>query len=104
MVHVPRGDKLALLDIDSAPGFAGGDQQVSLAAEEGGNLQHVDGLCGDFAMRRLVDIRKNREAGVLSEPAEDGDALFESRAAKAGHAGAVRLVVAGFEDVGNAEV
>ena len=42
VAHVPGGDELALLDVDGAAGFAGGDEQVGLAAEEGGDLEDVD--------------------------------------------------------------
>jgi hypothetical protein len=63
ILHVPRGDELALLDVDGAAGLACGDEQVGLAAEEGRNLQHVDGFGGDFAVAGLVDVGEDGKAG-----------------------------------------
>ena len=102
--HVPGGDELALLNIDGAPGFSGGDEQVGLAAEEGGDLEDVDGFGGDFAVGGLVDVGEDGKAGFAGEAAEDARALEKAGAAKAFDAGAVGLVVAGFEDEGDAEV
>src|SRR5271157_5275770 len=51
--HVPGRDELAFLDVDGAAGAAGGDEQVSLAAEEGRDLQDVDGFGGDRAVGGL---------------------------------------------------
>ena len=52
VAHVPGRDELAFLDVDGAAGFAGGDEQVGLTAEERGNLEDIDGFGGDFAVRR----------------------------------------------------
>jgi hypothetical protein len=51
-----------------------------------------------------VDVSKDWEAGVFGEAAKYGDAFFEAGAAETLYAGAVRLVVAGLEDVRDAEV
>ena len=90
--------------LTARPVLAGGDEQVGLAAEEGGNLEDIDGFGGDFAMGGLVHVGEDGQAGVFGDAAEDARALFEAGAAKALDAGAVGLVVAGFEDVGNAEI
>ena len=34
MLHVPGRQKLPFLDVDRAPGFTGGQQQIGLAAQE----------------------------------------------------------------------
>ena len=102
--HVPWGDELALLNIDGAPGFSGGDEQVGLTAEEGGDLEDVDGFGRDFALAGLVNVGEDREAGFASEAAEDAGALEQAGAAKTFDAGAVGLVEAGFEDEGDGEV
>jgi len=104
MGHIPGSDELALLDVDCAAGLARSDEQIGLAAEESGNLEHVDGLGGDFAVCGLVDISEDGKAGVFGDAAKDTRAFFEARAAKASRAGAIRFVVAGFEDVGNSEI
>ena len=102
--HVPRGDELALLYIDGAPGFSGGDEQVGLPAKEGWDLEDVYGFGCDFALAGLVDIGEDGKAGFASEAAEDAGAFEEAGTAKTLDAGAVGLVVAGLEDEGNAKV
>jgi len=56
------------------------------------------------AMRRFVDVSKHGEAGGFGDCAEDACAFNQAGAAKTFHAGAVGLVVAGLEDVRDAEV
>ena len=56
VAHVLRGDELAFLYVDGAAGAGGGDEQVGLAAEEGGDLQDVDDLAGGGGLGGLVDI------------------------------------------------
>ena len=90
--------------LTARPVLPGGHQQIGLAAEEGGNLQHVHGLGGHLAVGRLMHVGQHRQAGVLGDAAQNARALDEARPAIALHAGAVGLVVAGLEDVGNAEV
>ena len=102
--HVGRGNELALFDVDGAAGAAGGEQQVSLAAEEGGNLEHVDGLGGDFAVRWFVHVGEDWQARVARDATQDAHAFEESGTAIAFDAGAVGLVVAGFEDEGDVEI
>jgi hypothetical protein len=51
-----------------------------------------------------VDIGEDREAVGLADGAEDAAAFSEAGAAEAVDGGAVGLVVAGLEDVGDAEV
>jgi hypothetical protein len=104
IVHVPGGDELAFFDVDGAAGLSRGEEQVGLPAKEGGDLQNVGGLGRDFAMGRFVDVSEDRQGAFPREAAEDAHALGEAGAAKAVHAGAVCLVVAGFEDEGNAEI
>ncbi len=104
VAHVEGGDELALLDVDGAAGFGGGDEEVGLAAEEGGDLEDVDGFGDGGAVRRGVDVGEDGEAGGFGDGAEDAAAFGEAGAAEALDGGAVGLVVAGFEDVGDAEV
>ena len=49
-VHVPGSDELALFHVDRAASVTGGDEQISLAAEKGWDLQDVGGFSGDFAV------------------------------------------------------
>ena len=102
--HVPGGDELALLDVDGAAGAAGGDQQVSLAAEESRDLENVGGFSGDLAVGRLVNVGENGQAGIFGESGEDPRAFDQTGAAKALDASAVGLVVTGFEDEGDVKI
>ncbi len=61
VAHVLRGDELAFLDVDGASGAGGGDEQVGLAAEEGGDLQDVDDFSGGGGLGGVVDIGEDGE-------------------------------------------
>ena len=103
MAHIPGRDELALLDVDGAAGFAGGDQQVGLAAEEGGDLQDIDGSAATSQWPgSCTSVSTGRP--VRWRSAEDARALLQAGAAETVDAGAVGLVVAGLEDVRDAEV
>jgi len=106
--HVPGGDELALLDVDGASGLGGGDQQVGLATEEGGDLEDgfdvAEGFAGLFAVLGGVDVGEHGQAGALGDGAQDAAAFGEAGTAKAPERGAVGLVVAGLEDVGDTEI
>ena len=98
MPHVPRRNKLSFLDIDGAAAERGRDHEVGLAAEKGGNLQHV----GDFRdlghVRHFVDIRKHGELNFVFDLLENAQTLFHAGSAKAANRSAVGFVVADFED------
>src|SRR5277367_2212097 len=104
MVHVPGGDELAFLDVDSAAGLCGGDEQVGLTAKEGGNLEHVGAFGGDGTVGGFVDVGEDGQAGGFGEAAQDGCAFLEAGAAEALDRGTVGLVIGSFEDVGHAQV
>ena len=63
--HVVGGHELPLLDVDRPAGLGRGHHEVGLAAEEGGDLEHVADLGGRLALRRLVDVGEHRQAGLL---------------------------------------
>ena len=104
VVHIPWSDELALLYVDSAAGFARGYEEVSLAAEKCGDLQNVDGFSRDFAVGGLVDVGEDGQARLPGQAAKYACALCKARATEALDAGAIGFIVAGFEDVGNAQV
>ena len=80
MTHVPRRDELAFLDVHGAAALARRDQQIGLAAEEGGNLQHIDGFgdarhVGGFVhvgqhgnFHRLATLRRMRRPSSSPGP------------------------------------
>ena len=108
MLHVSGGDELAFFNVDGAARFCGGDEQVGLAAEEGGDLQDEfgggDGVGYAGAVVWGVDVGEDGEAGFGGYFFEDAAAFGEAGAAEALNAGAVGFVVAGFEDVRDVEV
>ena len=71
MLHVPWREELPLLDVDRAAGARRGDEQIGLAAEKGGDLQHVDRLRGDRALRGLMHVGEHRKAKRLANFRED---------------------------------
>ncbi len=85
------------------PVFAAATQQVGLAAEEGGNLQHVDDLGRRRALRRLVDVGEQRQGELPPDLGEDLQPSTEPGSAKRLAGAAVRLVERGLEDQLQAE-
>ena len=86
------------LTLTARPVRAGGDQQVGLAAQEGGDLQHVDRLRGERALRGLVHVGSTGRPSVSRISAKIGSAASSPmpRALVAGSA--VGLVEGGLED------
>jgi len=69
--HIPRGEKLPLLDLDDPAGPGGGDEQIGLPAQEGGDLQNVDGLRYRGALIDLVDIGDDRQPQAFTNLGEN---------------------------------
>ncbi len=61
VAHVPGRKELSLLYVDDATGFGGGEEQVSLAGEEGGDLQDVRDFGGGRGLGSVVDVGEDRE-------------------------------------------
>ncbi len=101
--HVVRGHELPLLDVHRPAGPRRGHHEVGLAAEEGGDLEHVADLGGRRALVRLVDVGDHREAGLLLDEPQHPHPLREARAAEASDRAAVGLVEGGLEDQRHAE-
>jgi len=56
MDHVLGSEELAFFDIDGAAGATGGNEEVCLAAEEGGDLEDVGDFGGGAGLGGFVDI------------------------------------------------
>ena len=56
MNHVPGGEELALLHVDDLAGPRRGDEEIGLAAEEGRDLQHIDGFSDCGALLCLMHV------------------------------------------------
>src|SRR5690606_25195538 len=84
--------ELPLLDVDRLARARRGDEEVRLAAEEGGDLEHIYSLRHGGALRRLMHVGDYRKAKTVPDLGEDRQRLFEPQAAGASSTGAVRLV------------
>jgi hypothetical protein len=104
VLHVLGRDELSLLHVDGTAGFSGGDEQVGLATEEGGDLEDVAGFCDGSAMVGLVHVGEDGEAGLFSDAPQDACALDETGTPETRDRGAIRFVIRGFEDIGDAEI
>ena len=101
--HFPWGHELAFFDVDGFAGLSGGLEEVGLAAEEGGDLQEVDGVGGGDGLVGFVDVGGDGDADLIADGGENFEAFVQAEAAIALGAGAVGLVEGGFEDVGDVE-
>ena len=71
VLHVPGRQELPLLDVHDAACLGGGDEQISLAAEKGRDLQHVDSLGGARTLRHLVHVSEDRQLQGFADLGED---------------------------------
>ena len=98
MLHVPGRQELPLLDVDRQTRARRRDQEIGLAAQEGGDLQHVDRLRRDRALPGLVDVRQHGQAERFANFREDRQGRFQAEAPRASARSAVCLVERGLED------
>ena len=97
--HVPRRNKLSLLDIHPAAALPCRDQQVGLPAQKRGYLQHVHGFGHSRHVGGLVDVGQHGNPEGFANLAENAKTFLKTRPAKAADRGAIGLVVRGLEDV-----
>jgi len=69
-MNIMRGYELALLDVDDSVGAAGFEEQIGLAAEEGGDLQDIDDFGRGRDLGGFVNVGQDRIAASL-EAGED---------------------------------
>ena len=83
--HFLRGEELALLDVDGAVvglgGACDGEEEVGLAAEEGGDLEEVGDLGYGLGLSGLVDVRRDGDGEFLADGGEGLEAGGEAGAA-----------------------
>lgn len=99
---VPRREKLAFFDIYDPSTLGGSNDQISLAAEKGGDLQNIDILGGDLDILWRVDIGRDGHPPLSPDLGEKLAPLLHSRSAKGADGCAVGLVIRGLEDKGRA--
>ena len=98
MAHFRRGQELRLLDVDRGAGAGEGENEIGLAAEEGGQLQHIGDLRHRLGLAGLVDIGEDGNPEPPLHLGEQPQPLGEARPAKGGDGGAVGLVEARLEN------
>ena len=69
--HVPRREELTFLDIDDASSLCSSNEQVSLAAQEGWDLQDVDDAGDRSALIWLVHVGEQRDRQFFPQLGED---------------------------------
>ena len=89
--------------LTDTPGLRRGDQQISLATEEGRDLEDIDNLSHRGALVRLVDIGDDGQAEAFPDLGEDRQCRCEPDPAPAPDRGAVRLVEGGLVDESDTE-
>src|SRR5690606_10491071 len=104
ILHVPRRQKLSLLDIHDTSGLCGSNQQIGLAAKKCRDLQDIDHRSNFGTLLFSVDIRQHRKAELLLEIGEYFHCLFEADSTLGLQGCAIGLVEAGLVDETNAEL
>ena len=102
-LHIPRRQELAFLDVDRFAGGADFLDEIGLAHEECGRLQHVDHARHFVHRRVFVDIGEHRHADLALHFRQHAQPFLHTRAAEAGARRAIGLVEARLEDEGNAQ-
>ena len=96
--HFLGREELAFLDVNDAARGGGGGEEVSLAAEEGGDLEDVADFGDGLGLGGEMDVGQDGEAELFFDAGEELEAGCEAGAARAAAGGAVGFVVGAFED------
>jgi len=98
--HVVGREKLPFFHIDGCGRSSRGGNEIGLATEKGGDLDHVtEGACEGGLFRRM-DVGDDGQAEFILHALENGKPFFEAGPAEREDGGAVRFVVGGFENEG----
>ena len=92
MLHVPGGQKLPLFHINNLACLTRCDQQIGLAAEEGGDLQDIHDVGGDRALPGFMDIGDQGQACGRLDLLKHPQCLLQAQAATARHRRAIGLI------------
>src|SRR5688572_6414656 len=82
VLHFPRCEKLALLDVDDPPGFRGRNDQVGLPAKKSGNLKDIHYLSDSIGLPGLVNIGQDGDSDFASRVPQDLEPFLHPRAAE----------------------
>src|SRR4029453_9662256 len=80
-----------------------GQQQVSLAAEKGRDLQYIDDFCHDLSPVAFVNIRKHRHTHFVLDALQNFHPHVQLLAAKGGNGSTVCLIKGRLKDKGHVE-
>ena len=94
---------MSFLQIDNLAGGHRRIDQIGLATEEGGNLQDIHDLSGGLRLGFGMDVGEHGHAKFRAYPGEGSQASFRPGPAKGLAGSAIGLVVAGLENVGDAQ-
>ena len=95
--HVFRCHELALFHIHRFACHGSAVNQVCLAAEEGGNLQHIQHFGCRSQLGHIMDVGQYRHLQLLLDIRQDFQALFQSRSAERMEGRTVGFIVGCFE-------
>ncbi len=104
ILHVPRRQKLALLDVHDASSLCRSDQQIGLTAEERRNLQDINHGSNFGTLLFRMDIGQHWKTELFLEIGEDFHCLFETDTALGLQGGTIGLVEARLVDQANPEL
>ena len=90
-------EELPFLDVDRLAGLGRRYEQIGLAAQKGGYLEHVDVFGGHGGLFRIVDVGHYRYAEFFSDRAQHAQRLQIADAAERVDPRAVGLAVRRFE-------
>mmetsp|Transcript_18036 Transcript_18036/g.32119 ORF Transcript_18036/g.32119 Transcript_18036/m.32119 type:complete len:281 (+) Transcript_18036:52-894(+) len=92
VAHDRGGAHLALLDVHNLPGLGGGDDEVGLTAQEGGDLDNIGHLAHRLALPALVHVGHDGHAVGVLHLLQHPEALLHAGATEARGRGTVGLV------------
>jgi len=103
ITDIPGSEELAFFYVDSAPGLGGGDDEIGLTTEKGGNLQKIDGPGSDGGIAGRVDVGGHGHAVSLAEIGEELAAFVNIDPAIGSDGGAIGFIVTRLKDVAGTE-
>src|SRR5262249_35788185 len=96
--HIPGRNELTFFNIDSALGHTGGDDKISLAAQERWDLQYVSDL-GNFGdVLRFMHVGQYRNVNFVFHFFQNAKPFGKPRPAKAADGSAIGFVVGSLEN------
>ena len=79
--HIPRREKLSFFNVDDAPACSCRDNEVSLTAEEGGNLEDINIPRGNLDLLRRMNVCGYRNTNLPPDLSEEFATLLDVRSA-----------------------